>query len=169
MCAGVAEHGILQVHIGSGCCHGRDCVCGRRTYSRPNTGNLQRQCLCVRAFDSHYWSSIGRFVVDFPLMSTNGVCIQSLSLYFKAPSHRRVAFVQTGADSVTSLRTATYFPALTGMGISQSAFTLAPCALRSPHIHQRGSGLLYAHDGEGQTALWHTSLQSVETSPSPYD
>ena len=55
--------------------------------------------------------------------------------------------VQTGASSTTSLRTVTYWPALAGMGISQSAFTLAPCTIRSPHIHQRAAGLLYAYDG----------------------
>lgn len=55
---------------------------------------------------------------------------------------------QTGANSVTSLRTATYWPALTGLGISQSAFTLAPCTLRSPHIHERASGILYAAQGK---------------------
>ena len=55
--------------------------------------------------------------------------------------------VQTGASSSTSLRTVTYWPALAGMGISQSAFTLAPCTIRSPHIHQRAAGLLYAYDG----------------------
>jgi len=62
------------------------------------------------------------------------------------PSTTVTGAISTGADSVTSLRTATYWSALNGMGISQSAFTLAPCALRSPHIHQRGSGILYAHD-----------------------
>lgn len=55
--------------------------------------------------------------------------------------------VQTGASSTTSLRTVTNWPALAGMGISQSAFTLAPCAIRSPHTHQRAAGLLYAYDG----------------------
>lgn len=55
--------------------------------------------------------------------------------------------LQTGASSTTSLRTVTYWPALAGMGISQSTFTLAPCAVRSPHLHLRASGLLYAYDG----------------------
>ena len=56
--------------------------------------------------------------------------------------------MQTGADSTTSLRTATNWPALTGLGVSQSVFTLAPCTLRSPHIHQRASGILYAYNGK---------------------
>ncbi|KAL0047729.1 hypothetical protein WJX82_010504 [Trebouxia sp. C0006] len=56
--------------------------------------------------------------------------------------------ITTGADSVTSLRTATYWPALTGLGISQSAFTLAPCTLRSPHIHDRASGILYVSQAD---------------------
>lgn len=56
--------------------------------------------------------------------------------------------ISTGANSTTSLRTVTYWPALAGMGISQSAFTLAPCAIRSPHIHQRAAGLLYAYDAD---------------------
>ena len=67
---------------------------------------------------------------------------------------------QTGANSTTSLRTVTYWPALAGMGISQSAFTLAPCAIRSPHIHQRAAGLLYAYDGmqlKSHTILWVAS------------
>ena len=55
--------------------------------------------------------------------------------------------LQTGASSTTSLRTVTYWPALAGMGISQSAFTLAPCTVRSPHLHLRAAGLLYAYDG----------------------
>jgi len=76
------------------------------------------------------------------------------------PTHNCACAAQTGADSVTSLRTATYWPALTGLGISQSAFTLAPCTLRSPHIHERASGILYAAQGKdmyGQLWLYHCS------------
>lgn len=64
------------------------------------------------------------------------------------PNPNCTCAAQTGADSVTSLRSATYWPALTGLGISQSAFTLAPCTLRSPHIHERASGILYAAQGK---------------------
>ena len=46
------------------------------------------------------------------------------------------------------------------MGISQSVFTLAPCTIRSPHIHQRAAGLLYAYDGmhlDCQNFVWVAS------------
>ncbi len=84
---------------------------------------------------------------------------------------------QTGANSVTSLRTATYWPALTGLGISQSAFTLAPCTLRSPHIHERASGILYAAQGKIRMVNFGyiivacskvTSFQTQQVLPSVY-
>lgn len=66
------------------------------------------------------------------------------SAFVYVPQTSVTGEITTGANSVTSLRTAAYWPALTGLGISQSAFTLAPCTLRSPHIHERASGILYA-------------------------
>ena len=35
-----------------------------------------------------------------------------------------------------------------GLGISQTSFTLQPCGLRAPHIHQMATGLLYAIDAK---------------------
>ncbi|KAL6779116.1 hypothetical protein ACKKBF_B18695 [Auxenochlorella protothecoides x Auxenochlorella symbiontica] len=49
---------------------------------------------------------------------------------------------------VSQRRTAREWPALEGLGISQTSFTLEPCAVRSPHIHQNAAGLLYAINAE---------------------
>lgn len=70
------------------------------------------------------------------------------SAFVYVPSTTVEGAIATGASSTTSLRTVTYWPALAGMGISQSTFTLAPCAVRSPHLHLRASGLLYAYDAD---------------------
>lgn len=40
------------------------------------------------------------------------------------------------------------WPALDGQGISQTVFTLDPCALRPAHVHPRATGLLYLISGE---------------------
>lgn len=47
-------------------------------------------------------------------------------------------------------RSVSEFPALAGNGLAQTVFTLGPCGLRQPHAHPRGSGLLYAIQGEQQ-------------------
>ncbi|KAL3135207.1 hypothetical protein ABBQ38_006290 [Trebouxia sp. C0009 RCD-2024] len=81
------------------------------------------------------------------LSTVETLATQAATNFVYVPSTTVTGAISTGAGSSTSLRTSTYWSALTGMGISQSAFTLAPCALRSPHIHQRASGILYASDG----------------------
>lgn len=82
------------------------------------------------------------------LAAVSTLATNALTDFVYVPSTTVSGAISTGAGSTTSLRTSTYWPALTGMGISQSAFTLAPCTLRSPHIHQRGSGLLYAYQAD---------------------
>ena len=43
---------------------------------------------------------------------------------------------------------AAQWPALKKRKISQTVFTLDPCALRPFHVHQRADGLLYVISGE---------------------
>ena len=46
-----------------------------------------------------------------------------------------------------SLRMAAQWPALQGQKISQTVFTLEPCAMRPAHVHPRATGLLYVVSG----------------------
>nr|QOL01129.1 putative extracellular protein CSOL_053 [Pseudococcomyxa simplex] len=39
------------------------------------------------------------------------------------------------------------WPALAGQGVSQTVFTLEPCAMRPAHVHPRATGLLYLISG----------------------
>ncbi|BDA44486.1 probable Nectarin-1 [Coccomyxa sp. Obi] len=47
----------------------------------------------------------------------------------------------------TQKRMVAQWPQLAGQGISQTAFTLEPCALRPAHVHPRATGLLYLISG----------------------
>lgn len=46
-----------------------------------------------------------------------------------------------------SQRMVAQWPALQGRKISQTVFTLEPCAMRPPHVHPRATGLLYVVSG----------------------
>ncbi|KAK9815559.1 hypothetical protein WJX72_005714 [[Myrmecia] bisecta] len=61
--------------------------------------------------------------------------------------YRPATFTATPNLTVAGVRTkrsTTEWPALTGLGLAQTVFTLQPCAARVPHHHQKASGLLYA-------------------------
>jgi oxalate decarboxylase/phosphoglucose isomerase-like protein (cupin superfamily) len=40
------------------------------------------------------------------------------------------------------------FPALVNNGVSQVLLTLEPCGMNAPHVHPRGTEILFAIDGE---------------------
>eukprot|EP00884_Botryococcus_braunii_P015712 jgi/Botrbrau1/2824/Bobra.0125s0033.1 len=46
------------------------------------------------------------------------------------------------------------WPALNGMGISQTYFKLEPCAMRPPHVHMWATGLLYVIKGSRMVAAF---------------
>ena len=66
-----------------------------------------------------------------------------------------------------SQRMGAQWPALAGQKISQTVFTLEPCAMRPAHVHPRASGLLYVVSGGRRTvvlcgALYMRSLAHAE-------
>ena len=55
---------------------------------------------------------------------------------------------QGSSGGTNQKRMAGQWPALKGRKISQTVFTLDPCAMRPAHVHQRADGLLYVISGE---------------------
>lgn len=71
------------------------------------------------------------------------ICCQLFKLMTRA-----LALAQKAEGGSRQQRMLAQWPALAGQGISQTVFTLEPCALRAPHVHPRGTGLLYLISGE---------------------
>ena len=55
--------------------------------------------------------------------------------------------LQGSSGGTNQKRMVAQWPALAGRKISQTVFTLDPCALRPAHVHQRGDGILYLISG----------------------
>ncbi len=55
--------------------------------------------------------------------------------------------LQGSTGGTNQKRMAAQWPALKKRKISQTVFTLDPCALRPFHVHQRADGLLYVISG----------------------
>ena len=63
--------------------------------------------------------------------------------------------MQGSTGGTNQKRMAAQWPALKKRKISQTVFTLDPCAMRPAHVHQRADGLLYVISGAPAT-LKHT-------------
>ena len=55
--------------------------------------------------------------------------------------------MQGSTGGTSQKRMVAQWPALAGRKISQTVFTLDPCALRPAHVHQYADGLLYVISG----------------------
>ena len=55
--------------------------------------------------------------------------------------------MQGSTGGTSQKRMVSQWPALAGRKISQTVFTLDPCALRPAHVHQYADGLLYVISG----------------------
>ena len=56
--------------------------------------------------------------------------------------------LQGSGGGTSQKRMVGQWPALKGRKISQTVFTLDPCAMRPAHVHQRADGLLYVISGK---------------------
>ena len=61
--------------------------------------------------------------------------------------------MQGSSGGTSQKRMVGQWPALKGRKISQTVFTLDPCAMRPAHVHQRADGLLYVISGK-QLCYW---------------
>lgn len=66
---------------------------------------------------------------------------------FVACTEWGVCMLQGSSGGTNQKRMVAQWPALAGRKISQTVFTLDPCALRPAHVHQRGDGILYLISG----------------------
>ena len=67
------------------------------------------------------------------------------------PPHRSdssLSALQGSGGGTSQKRMVGQWPALKGRKISQTVFTLDPCAMRPAHVHQRAAGLLYVISGK---------------------
>ncbi|KAK2079409.1 hypothetical protein QBZ16_003100 [Prototheca wickerhamii] len=86
-------------------------------------------------------------------LSVRGLESDDLSAQLEAIPDSDFVFTPTpsnviSAGGASQRRTSREWEALSGLGISQTSFTLQPCGLRAPHIHQMATGLLYAIDAK---------------------
>ena len=63
--------------------------------------------------------------------------------------------IQGSTGGTSQKRMVSQWPALAGRKISQTVFTLDPCALRPAHVHQYADGLLYVISGIATFSPWH--------------
>ena len=71
--------------------------------------------------------------------------------------------MQGSTGGTNQKRMAAQWPALKKRKISQTVFTLDPCALRPFHVHQRADGLLYVISGALATTAGRSTHQMCHT------
>ena len=76
--------------------------------------------------------------------------------------------LQGSGGGTSQKRMVGQWPALKGRKISQTVFTLDPCAMRPAHVHQRADGLLYVISGK-LLRHWPPAQQKTVRSCSPWD
>ena len=69
--------------------------------------------------------------------------------------------MQGSTGGTSQKRMVSQWPALAGRKISQTVFTLDPCALRPAHVHQYADGLLYVISGFAASSPWHEQSLSA--------
>uniref|UniRef100_A0A7S3EC99 Cupin type-1 domain-containing protein n=1 Tax=Rhodosorus marinus TaxID=101924 RepID=A0A7S3EC99_9RHOD len=53
------------------------------------------------------------------------------------------------------------FPALNGLGVSYTLFTIDPCGMNLPHVHPRATELIYVIKGYGLTVGFSEGILSL--------